>query len=118
MSDAPTDHQDAGIDQTYELDAPPQKVWRAISLPQFREQWLPGTDLADPQAETVTSGAEVRYRMRDSAPPFLESTVTLRIAANADGGTSLRVIHRLAEAQPASRTQAANSNGMRVMRAA
>jgi len=118
MSDAPIDEQDAGIDQTYELDAPPQKVWRAISLPQFREQWLPDTDLADPQAETVTPGAEVRYRMRDSAPPFLESTVTFRIAANADGGTSLRVIHRLAEAQPASRTQAANSNGMPLMRAA
>lgn len=118
MSDAPIEKQDAGIDQTYELDAPPQKVWRAISLPQFREQWLPGTDLADPQAETITPGAEVRYRMRDSAPPFLESTVTFRIAANADGGTSLRVIHRLVGARSASRTQAANSNGMPVMRAA
>lgn len=118
MSDAPTKEQDAGIDQTYELDAPPQKVWRAISLPQFREQWLPGTDLADPQAETVTPGAEVRYRMRDSAPPFLESTVTFRIAANADGGTSLRVIHRLVDARLAGRSQAANSNGMPVMRAA
>ncbi len=118
MSDAPTEEQDAGIEQIYELDAPPQKVWRAISLPQFREQWLPGTDLADPQAETVTPGAEVRYRMRDSAPPFLESTVTFRIAANADGGTSLRVIHRLVDVRSASRTQAANSNGMPVMRAA
>lgn len=118
MNDAPTKEHDAGIDQTYELDAAPQKVWRAISLPQFRELWLPNTDLADPQAEAVTPGTEVRYRMRESTPPFLESTVTFRIAANADGGTSLHVIHRLAEAQAASRTQAANSNGMPVMRAA
>lgn len=118
MSDAPTEEQDAGIDQTYELDAPPQKVWRAISLPQFREQWLPGRDLADPEAETVTPGEEVRYRMRESSPPFLESTVTFRIAANEHGGTSLRIIHRLADARPAGRPQAANSNGMPVMRAA
>lgn len=115
MSDAPTEEQDAGIEQTYELDAPPQKVWRAISQPQFRESWLPGKDLADPEAESVTPGEEIRYRMRENAPPFLESTVTFRIAANAVGGTSLRIVHRLTDAR---RTQAANSNGMPVMRAA
>lgn len=119
MSYAPTEEQDAGIEQIYELDAPPQKVWRAISLPQFREQWLPGTDLADPEAESVTPGEEVRYRMRESSPPFLESTVTFRIVADADGGTSLHIIHRLADARlAAGGRQAANSNGMPVMRAA
>ena len=37
----------------YELDAPPEKVWRAISIPAFREKWLPNRDLAD--AEPVAS---------------------------------------------------------------
>ncbi|WP_440495982.1 SRPBCC family protein, partial [Serratia sarumanii] len=25
----------------YSLDAPPEKVWRALSIPELREQWLP-----------------------------------------------------------------------------
>ncbi|MBF4190164.1 SRPBCC domain-containing protein, partial [Serratia ureilytica] len=25
----------------YSLDAPPEKVWRALSEPELREQWLP-----------------------------------------------------------------------------
>ncbi len=110
-----SEDQDTGIELDYDLDAPPHKVWRAISMPEFRENWLPGKDLADPEAETVTPGEEIRYRMRENAPPFLESTVTFRIAANAAGGTSLRIVHRLTDAR---RTHAANSNGMPVMRAA
>lgn len=110
-----SEDQDTGIELDYELDAPPHKVWRAISMPEFRESWLSGKDLADPEAETVTPGEEIRYRMRENKPPFLESTVTFRIVANAAGGTSLRIVHRLTDAR---RTQAANSNGMPVMRAA
>lgn len=79
----------------YDLDEPPQKVWRAISIAEFREAWLPGDSLAHPEATTVTPGEEVQYRMRDSSPPFLESMVTFRIAPNGSGGTSLRIIHEL-----------------------
>ncbi|AMD60386.1 hypothetical protein AWN88_19575 [Agrobacterium tumefaciens] len=93
MKDGKTEEQKNGIELSYDLNEPPQKVWRAISIPEFREQWLPKEALADPEAASVTPGEEVRYRMRDSTPPFLESTVTFRIAPNAAGGTSLRVIH-------------------------
>jgi uncharacterized protein YndB with AHSA1/START domain len=102
-----------GIELEFELDEPPQKVWRAISIPEFRENWLPGDALADPEATSVTPGEEVRYRLRDSAPPFLESTVTFKIAANDAGGTLLRVIHRLDEVMPV-----ANSNRPPLMLAA
>ncbi|WCK14430.1 SRPBCC domain-containing protein [Agrobacterium tumefaciens] len=84
-----------GIELEYDLDEPPQKVWRAISIPAFREHWLPKEALAEPEAIRITPGKEVCYRMRDDVPPFLESTVTFRIASNASGGTSLRVIHEL-----------------------
>lgn len=94
----------------YDLDAPPAKVWRAISIPAFREQWLPAAALADPDAVAVTPGEEIRYRMRDAAPPFRESHVTFGIASNADGGTRLRIVHRLA--------RVANDNGQILMRAA
>lgn len=31
----------------YSLDAPPEKVWRAVGIPALREQWLPNAVLAD-----------------------------------------------------------------------
>lgn len=102
----------------YELEAPPQQVWRAISIPELREHWLPDSALAEPEAASVTPGEEVQYRMRESEPPFLDSVVTFQIAPNGTGGTSLRVIHELADA-PAPRTRmAANDNRPSLMRAA
>ncbi|MGR9171935.1 SRPBCC family protein [Rhizobium sp. KDH_Rht_773_N] len=87
--------RESGIVQHYELDAPPEKVWRAISIAEFREKWLPKEALADPQSVCETPGREIRYRLRDDAPPHLESTVTFTIAPNASGGTSLRIVHEL-----------------------
>jgi uncharacterized protein YndB with AHSA1/START domain len=103
----------------YDLDAPPEKVWRALSIAEFREKWLPTAALADAEPVGSAPGEEVRYRMRDDEPPFLESVVTFRLRPNADGGTHLKIIHRLADArlqlQP---PRAANSNGRCLMRAA
>lgn len=109
----------SGIELEYELDAPPQKVWRAISNPELREAWLPGQDLADAEPTSITPGREVRYAMRDSEPPFLESTVTFTIIPNGTGGTSLRIIHELDGTSFARMTKAAaNSNNPIRMRAA
>ena len=101
-----------------EIDEPPQKVWRAISIPEFRENWLPKRALADPEATSVTPGQEIRYRMRDDDPPFLESVVTIQISPNANGGTSFRVIHELADARVSRMAVAANSNSTISMLAA
>ncbi len=103
----------------YELDAPPEKVWRAISIAAFRERWLPKGDLAEAEPVSSAPGKEVRYRMRDSEPPFLESLVTFQLDPKADGGTTLRIIHRLADARLARRPpRAANGNRAPLMRAA
>lgn len=110
MNDEKTKEPKTGIALEYELDEPPQKVWRAISIPEFRESWLPKEALADPEATSVTPGEEVRYRMRDNAPPFLESTVTFRITPNATGGTSLRIIHELTDMRFDRMTRAAGNN--------
>jgi uncharacterized protein YndB with AHSA1/START domain len=118
MNDGKAGRATASLMLEYELDEPPQKVWRAISIPEFREHWLPKEALADPEATSLTPGEEVRYRMRDREPPFLESVVTFRISPNADGGTSLRIIHELADARPGRAASAANSNGPPVMLAA
>ena len=103
----------------YELDAPPEKVWRAISIPEFRENWLPKGALADPEPATIAPGEEVRYSLRDDAPPFLESTVTFTIVPNATGGTRLRIIHELTDARPDRMAKTAvNSNSPPLMLAA
>lgn len=116
---------DAGTDKTpplrldYALDAPPEKVWRAISLPEFRRRWLPAGALAEEDGTTIVPGREVRYRLRDSAPPFLESDVTFRITPDPAGGTSLLIVQQLtAESLERLRRAAANNNGPMLMLAA
>ncbi|NIA70998.1 polyketide cyclase [Pelagibius litoralis] len=103
----------------YELDASPQKVWRAISVPEFREKWLPKGDLVDAEPISSAPGEEVSYRMKDNEPPFLESRVTFQVRPNADGTTTLRIIHGLADERLVQQPpRAANNNRPLLMRAA
>ena len=111
MTDAAaTGHRDAEVELEYDLDATPQKVWRALSVPELLDAWLPPGALAEPDPVAVRPGEEIRYRMREDSPPFLESTVTFLVAPNAAGGTRLRIIHALDDARLARMTRAA-ANG-------
>ncbi|MGY4305245.1 uncharacterized protein YndB with AHSA1/START domain [Bradyrhizobium sp. USDA 4369] len=119
MTDLKADQQGEALVLDYELDAPPEKVWRAISSPALRETWLPSGELADAAPVSSTPGEEVRYRMRDDEPPYLESIVTFQVMPNAVGGTTLRIIHGLVVTAQMRRTSpAANSNQRCLMRAA
>ena len=100
----------------YEFDAPPAKVWRAVTIPALRERWLPDCDLAGAEPESSIPGQEVRYRLRDSEPPFRESHVIFRIEPNEDGGTRFRIIQHACDIGM-KLPQPANSNGC-LMRAA
>ena len=96
MSDiASNPREEAEIALEYELDATPEKVWRAIAVAAFRERWLPGADLAEPEPIASIPGVEVRYRMREDGAAFSDSVVTFRIEPGAQGGTLFRVIHRI-----------------------
>jgi uncharacterized protein YndB with AHSA1/START domain len=80
MSDMASDaREETEIALEYELEAAPEKVWRAVTVPAFRERWLPEADLAEPDPIASVPGVEVRYRMREEAAPFPDSTVTFRI---------------------------------------
>lgn len=116
----PTETGDPGqhIELEYEIDEPPHKVWHAITVPELRERWLPNEALADPDPASSTPGREVRYRLRDSDPPFLESLVTFRIVPNTTGGTSLRIVQELADARLRRMIAAANNDGTPLMLAA
>lgn len=102
----------------YELDAPPDKVWRAISIPEFRERWLPDGALADAVPVSTSGDGEIRYRVRDDRPPFLESVVTFRVHPNESGGSTLRIIHAPPDARLARLAPAANDDAPVLMRAA
>jgi len=119
MSDTEPEKQAANLVFEYELDAPPEQVWRAISVPGFRDKWLPEEDLADAAPVSTAPGEEIRYTMRDGEPPFLESVVTFQVRPGADGGSILRVVHGLTDARLVPRKMpAANNNGPWMMLAA
>lgn len=90
-----------------ELDAPPAKVWRAVTVPELRARWLPGKDLAAEVPLSVEEGRSVRYALRDAMPPFGESEVTFELWPCEGGGTRFRITHRL----EAPALDAANGNG-------
>lgn len=125
MSDGPTNdgpmsdtHDDAReLVLEYELDAPPEKVWRAVTIPALRERWLPQSDLAGAEPVSSVPGEEVCYRVSESEPPFLESHVTFQIAPNDAGGTLFRIIHQI-DRTAFKLQSAANSNRCSLMRAA
>lgn len=100
------------------FDEPPEKLWRALSTPGLRKHWLPDGELADPEPSVVTPGEALRYRMRDSEPPFLESVVTFRNGASEVGGSSLHVIHELIDRRVGLDLIPANGNAPPLMRAA
>jgi hypothetical protein len=110
MSDAvKPDRPDASLVLEYEFDAPPAKVWRAVTIPALRERWLPDCDLAGAEPESSVAGEEVRFRLRDSEPPYRESHVIFRIEPNEAGGTRFRIIQQACDDQ-IKLPQAANTN--------
>jgi len=119
MTDPETGAPTVDLVLEYELDAPPEKVWRAISTPDLREKWLPGDALADGEPVFADPGAEVRYRLRAEEPPFLESVVSFRIRPTPGGGTRLTIVHGLTDGRAMRHPPvAANGNRPVAMRAA
>ncbi|WP_100965052.1 SRPBCC domain-containing protein [Bosea sp. FBZP-16] len=113
MSESETQEHTKELVFAYQLDAPPEKVWRALSIPAFRERWLP----AQVEALSSVPGEELRYRLREDEPPFLESVVTFQLAPN-DAGTELRIVHSLTDTRLSASPAPANSNQPLMLRAA
>ena len=88
MSNAPTD-----ADVTFEcdLDAPPEKVWRALSEPELREAWLGESDVGRARVVGADAGSKL-----DLAWPTREgeSRISFEIGAGKTGGTRLTIVHR------------------------
>lgn len=102
-----TDESDLVLD--FDLDAPPEKVRRAVNIPELRAQWLPTEDLADPAP--VEEDGRISYDMTE-ADPLPDSRVSFEITPNTTGGTRLRVIHRVIG--PPQRAANANGPGLKM----
>jgi uncharacterized protein YndB with AHSA1/START domain len=107
--------QDA-IEFEYDLPDAPEKVWRALTVPELLAAWMMPNDIspeaggrfafAGPEAaiecEILDAEPErlLRYSWREQPRPSdaprqgsLDSTVTFTLARTASGGTHLRIVH-------------------------
>jgi uncharacterized protein YndB with AHSA1/START domain len=76
-----------------DLDAPPEKVWRALTEPELVAAWLTEGDIAEKvECEVLTEGPgrQIRYGWRQDAH---ESVVTFAVSATPSGGSHLRLVH-------------------------
>jgi len=108
----------------YELDAPPEKVWRALTVPEFLQRWLvPPSPACDGEQTAALilleseTGRYVRYAMGERRDEPAGDIVTFLIDPNDAGGTTFRIVH---EARPAAKllVTAANGNRPALLRAA
>jgi uncharacterized protein YndB with AHSA1/START domain len=110
-----------------ELDAPVAKVWRAVTIPEFVERWLPARP-TEPEATPSPPMSIrlldqevcrfVRYGWRDEGQASPESVVTFHLRANEAGGTTFRIVHEFLPAGRQNLRPPANLNRPRLLLAA
>ena len=108
-----------------ELDAPPEKVWRALTIPQYLERWLAcgggdeggkaplggdgGVQRIDYTVLSAEENRSLTYRWRESGSGAIagveDSVVTFELRPTEAGGTWFRLTH-----SPRPAPLAANSN--------
>jgi uncharacterized protein YndB with AHSA1/START domain len=87
-----------------ELDAAPEKVWRALTVPELAAQWLE-TDRSGENAAGDRSYAlieaepynRVRYAWRDETASEPDTVVTIVLSPAPAGRTRFRLTHSVSE---------------------
>ncbi len=91
------------------LDAPPEKIWRALTIPEFRDRWLQPPDGVNLHLVNVNAHSLLTYswqERRDGDESGMEqSFVTIELTPNENGTTGFRLTHA-----PVLIPAAANSN--------
>lgn len=96
-----------------ELDAPPEQVWRALTVPKLAAEWLgptnPGSSGPALSFRVIDADpcARVRYACTDSSNLQPETIVTIELAPDPQGRTRFRLTHSLPVGQT---IMAANRN--------
>ncbi len=91
------------------LDAPPEKVWRALTIPEYLSRWLKPADDIELAVVTAEENKSLTYRWREAGQGAVtdaeDSLVTFELTPNDDGGTWFKLTH-----SPMTVPVAANSN--------
>ena len=91
------------------LDAPPEKVWRALTIPEYLARWLKPEQHIDLAVVTAEENKSLTYRWRESGQGAIvgaeDSVVTFELTPMLDGGTWFKLTHA-----PLALPVAANSN--------
>ncbi|MHA6297800.1 SRPBCC domain-containing protein [Devosia sp. CAU 1758] len=79
------------------LDAPPEKVWRALTIPEYRERWLKKPVDAEIDVIASDENKSLTFRWREPGQGVAvdpeESLVTFELTPEANGGTWFRLTH-------------------------
>jgi uncharacterized protein YndB with AHSA1/START domain len=100
------DHEDEVRFET-ELGAPPEKVWRALTVPEFVARWLMPNDIRAEEGHAfrlTAEGGAVECEIVEAKPPHVlgyswrerggpDSLVRFHLAGTEAGGTRLTVVH-------------------------
>ena len=91
------------------LYAPPEKVWRALTIPEYLARWLNPDEAIDMAVVTAEENKSLTYRWRESGQGAIvgaeDSLVTFELTPTTDGGTWFKLTHA-----PVVMPVAANSN--------
>lgn len=99
----------ASLKLSFEFDEQPEKVWRAISIDDYRKQWLPDQQVLEVLHEAPVE--ELELLVEETASPHERSIVTFSIRDNGNGGTVFGIVHRRHVVIP----EVANSPGRMTM---
>ena len=130
MSEAePVDSRGRDIVTECDLDAPPETVWRALTVPELLDAWLLPRKGGEDGLVFDGSGAGLAERIAcdilDAEPPRhlrlswreaedRETTVLFTLTATQGGGTRLRILHSIPRAETRDHSpRAANDNAIR-----
>ena len=79
------------------LDAPPEKVWRALTIPEYLERWLKPVREIDLTVLTSEENKSLTYRWRECGQGAIsgaeDSIVTFELTPTTDGGTWFKLTH-------------------------
>mgnify|MGYP003664271046 CR=1 FL=1 len=96
------------------LDAPPEKVWRALSIPEYLERWLKPGDDVELAVMAAQENKSLTYHWREAGQGAVgdteDSVVTFELTPTEDGGTWFKLTHA-----PMVVPVAANSNAADAM---
>ena len=92
------------------LEAPPEKVWRALTVPEYLARWLKPEAEIELAVVRAEENKSVTYRWREAGQGAIsdaeDSLVTFELTPDEAGGTWFRLTHA-----PMALPVAANNNG-------